>query len=390
MRRIGVDERRARLAVRHHLAPSARAAGPVEVARDLVALHATDPASVFLALWARVAKPTAAAIEKALYEERSLVRMLGMRRTMFVVTTDLAPTIQAACTNDIAVVERRRLVQLLGKSGMGNADAWLRQVESSVLRKLEERGELSATELSALETRLRYKLDIPSMTRYGPPAAVTTLVLMRLAAHGRIVRGRPSGTWTSGQYRWSRMERWLPGGMPPREDDAARVELVRRWLGAFGPAPAADIKWWTGWTAAQVKRVLGEIRPVEVDMDGSTGLVLGDDLEPVRAPRPWVALLPALDPTPMGWTARDWYLGGHGAALFDRSGNVGPTVWSDGRIIGGWGQRRDGEVMFRLLEDAGREKVAAISAEAERLTTWLGKVRVTPRFRTPLERELSA
>lgn len=389
MKRIGLEERRARLAVRHHLATT-RGTTPVEVARDLVALHATDPSSVFLAFWARLKKPSVEAIESALYEERSLLRMLGMRRTMFVVPTDLAPTIQAACTNEISVVERKRLVQLLGQSGMAEADTWLGQVETSVLRILEEGGELSATQLSALEPRLRYKLEVPSMTRYGPPAAVNTLVLMRLAAQGRIVRGRPSGTWTSGQYRWSLLEGWLPGGMPESDAEAARVELVRRWLGAFGPAGAADIKWWTGWTTAQLKKVLAEIRPVEVDLEGPTGLVLPGDLEPVRTPKPWVALLPALDPTPMGWTARGWYLGDHGPALFDRSGNVGPTVWSDGRIIGGWAQRQDGEVVFRLLEDAGRDKVAAITSEAERLTAWLGKVRVTPRFRTPLERELSA
>lgn len=389
IRRIGVDERRARLAVRHHLAPSTRGANLVQVGRDLVALHATDPASVFLSLWARLKKPAVAAIEEALYEERSLLRMLGMRRTMFVVATDLAPTIQAACTNDIAVVERRRLLQLLGQSGMTDADGWLSKVETSVLRILEERGDLSATELAALEPRLRYKLDVPSRTRYGPPAAVTSLVLMRLAAQGRIVRGRPGGTWTSGQYRWSLMERWLPGGMPASEAEPARVELVRRLLRTFGPAGADDVRWWTGWTVAQVKRVLGHIRTVEVDLDGSSGLVLADDVEPVRAPKPWVALLPALDPTAMGWTERGWFLGKHRAALFDRSGNVGPTVWSDGRIIGGWAQRKDGEVVFRLLENAGREKVAATTSEAERLTSWLGNVRVTPRFRTPLERELS-
>jgi hypothetical protein len=77
--RFGVEERRARLAVRHYLAPGSRVKSVTEVARDLIALHATDPASVFLALWARTRKPTVDAIEGALYEERSLVRMLGMR-----------------------------------------------------------------------------------------------------------------------------------------------------------------------------------------------------------------------------------------------------------------------------------------------------------------------
>jgi hypothetical protein len=92
----------------------------------------------------------------------------------------------------------------------------------------------------------------------------------------------------------------------------------------------------------------------------------------------------------MGWSGRGWFLGEHGPLLFDRSGNIGPTVWADGRIVGGWAQRRDGEVAVRMLEDVGAHARAAVEREAERLAGWLGDVRLTPRFRTPLERELSA
>ena len=104
------------------------------------------------------------------------------------------------------------------------------------------------------------------------------------------------------------------------------------------------------------------------------------------------ALLPALDPTAMGWRERAWYVGEHAAALFDRSGNIGPTAWWDGRIVGGWAQRKDGEIAVRLLEDIGAEGSAAIAAQAQRLGEWIRKdpgTRITPRFRTPLERELS-
>jgi hypothetical protein len=92
----------------------------------------------------------------------------------------------------------------------------------------------------------------------------------------------------------------------------------------------------------------------------------------------------------MGWTARSWYLGEHAPALFDRSGNPGPTIWCDGRIVGGWAQRRDGEIAWRLLEDVGAASTAAVEAEAALLREWLGPIRVTPSFRTPLEMELSA
>ncbi|CAM5683357.1 winged helix DNA-binding domain-containing protein [Streptomyces violaceorubidus] len=94
----------------------------------------------------------------------------------------------------------------------------------------------------------------------------------------------------------------------------------------------------------------------------------------------------------MGWQQRDWYLApGLRPALFDGSGNVGPTVWWNGRVIGGWAQRADGEIVWRVLEGqgVGREAETAIAAEAARLASWVGTTRITPRFRTPLERELS-
>ena len=203
-------------------------------------------------------------------------------------------------------------------------------------------------------------------------------------------RGRPRGTWISSQYRWAPLESWLAGGLEEWDVEAAQVELARRWLAAFGPATPADLRWWTGWTAGVTKRALAALETAEVDLDGEPGIVLGDDLEPVAAPEPWVALLPGLDPTVLGWTRRGWYLGPHRPLLFDSAGNAGPTVWCDGRIVGGWGQPVGGEVAVRLLEDVGAEARAAVEAEAERLGAWLGGVRVSQRFGAPLVRELSA
>src|SRR5205814_1270672 len=111
-----IEQRRARLARRHHLAAQAWAAGPVEAARDLVAVHSTDAASVYLGSWARMPEAEVGAIEEALYEQRSLVRMLGMRRTVFVVPVELAPVVHAACTRAVAAAERKKLIQFLAGS----------------------------------------------------------------------------------------------------------------------------------------------------------------------------------------------------------------------------------------------------------------------------------
>jgi hypothetical protein len=389
MRSVDVAERRARLGVRHRLARGAAASTAAEAAGGVVALHATDPASVFLSVLARTATVDVPAIERALYDERSLIRMLGMRRTMFVVPVELAPVIQAACTAAIAVAQRRRYTQLLTVAGVGD-ETWLKDVEDAAAQALAVRGEATGAQLSADEPRLRTQVLVSEGKSYAARQNITTWVLLLLAAEGRIVRGRPVGSWISSQWRWSPASTWLPGGMPEVPPTAARTELLRLWLTAYGPGTLADLRWWTGWTLGQVRQALSPLNPVEVDLGGETGLLLPDDLEPVGQPEPWVALLPALDPASMGWTQREWYLGPHGPALFDRSGNAGPTVWSDGRVIGGWAQRPDGEIAIRLLEDVGRDTAASVEESAARLGAWVGDVRVVPRFRTPLERELTA
>jgi hypothetical protein len=386
---IGVAERRARLARRHGLAAVSPADGAVEVARRVVALHATDPASVFLAIQARTAA-SAADIEHALYESQELVRMLGMRRTMFVVPAPLAPVVQAAATEQIAAVQRRRLLALLAQADIdGDPAKWLADVERSVLGILAARQDATGAQLAQEEPRLRTSVLLAEGKPYEAKQNITSRVLLLLGAEGHIVRGRPIGSWLSSQHRWTLTERWLGQRLPPLSGGEARTELARAWLSAFGPAPVADLRWWTGWTAAQVKAALAAVGPIEVDLDGETGIGLADDLAPTEPAAEWAALLPALDPTVMGWSQRDWYLGRHGPALFDRTGNVGPSVWFNGQIVGGWAQRADGEIAVRLLDDIGADGEALVQARAERLGSWLGEVRITPRFRTPTERALS-
>jgi hypothetical protein len=385
MVRIDVAQRRARLGVRHALAVRDDRT-PVEVARAVVALHATDPATVFLALRARSASLDVAAIEHALYADRSLVRMLGMRRTMFVLPLEEAAVVHAAASRAVAAEARRRYVKLLTDAGIAGGGALLSELEDAAEAALLVRGVATGAEISADVPKMRTTLSVP-----GGETNVSPWVMLLLAADGRIARGRPRGGWTSTQWRWSPMRAWLPDGLAELATDEARIELLRLWLGAFGPGTVADLRWWTGWTAAQVKQALAPLKPVEVALDdGPTGLVLPSDVDPVPAPDPWVALLPALDPTPMGWSQRDWFLGPHRTALFDRNGNVGPTVWVDGRVVGGWAQRASGEVVYRLLEDVGREAADRVAETAAAIGDWTAAVRVTPRFRTPLERELAS
>ena len=389
IRRVTVGERRARLVTRHHLGGTA---GDVATAAgDLAGFHSSDAASVYLSARARVRNFDAADLEAALYRERTLVRVLGMRRTMFVVPVDVAPVVHGACTRALARRERARTIALVEGGGVASDGArWLDHVEAETLALLKEKGEATAVELRREIPELQRQIPVGAGTKWEGTIGASTRVLFLLANDGKIVRAKPRGSWLSTQYRWAPTEAWLGTGIDVMEAGEARTQLVRRWLHAFGPGTVPDVKWWTGWTVAQTKAALAAAGAVEVDLDGSAGYVAAGDDAAVRSPRPEASLLPSLDSTVMGWAERDWYLGEHRTALFDRNGNAGPTVWWGGKVVGGWAQRGDGNVVVRLLEDAGREARDAIASEAAAVERWLGDVRVIPRFRTPLEKELSS
>jgi hypothetical protein len=390
MRRVGVRERRARLGARHRLA--SRAATVEEAAGSVVGLHSSDPATVYLSSWARVDGFEPADLEDALYDRRSLVRMLGMRRTLFVVPVDLAPVMHEACTKALIPGQRARLVRMLEEQRVaptGRGEAWLAKVSAETLAAIAARAEATARELTADVPELGAKLTFGQGKTWAGTVGVSTRVLFLLATEGPIVRARPLGTWTSGQYRWATTEHWL--GAPLREIDHAEAcaELLGHWLRSFGPAMMTDVRWWTGWSAALAKRTLGAIDAIEVRLADDVGYMLADDLDRVGDAGPWVALLPGLDSTTMGWKDRGWYLGDRAVDLFDRNGNAGPTVWANGRVVGAWAQTEEGEVVVELLARLDAATRARLDTERGRLAAWLRDVRIRPRFGTPLGKELA-
>ncbi|MEU9112048.1 winged helix DNA-binding domain-containing protein [Streptomyces sp. NPDC048483] len=391
--RIDSAGRRARLGRRHLLAPAYRAARTEEVADAVVGLHATDAATVHLSACARLAEPDPGDVERALYDDLSLVRLLCMRRTLFAVGAEFVPVVASSTGRAIAARERAGMVKWITGGAPGWDERRLAEAEVKTLAALAARGEATAADLASDVPDLRTTIVQSPGKPYEARVAVSSRVLRVLAAEGKVRRGRPRGGWTSSSFRWTPGAAFADLPAPPAPE--ARAALARRWLAAYGPATVEDLKWWTGWTLTDTRRAVAATDAVSVTLDnGVDGLALPDDLGPVAAREPWAALLPSLDPTAMGWRARDWYLDpAHVPLLFDRSGNIGPTVWWNGRIIGGWAQRADGEIVWRLLTgegEGGREAAAAVAAEAARLAGWVGDVRITPRFRTPLERELSA
>jgi hypothetical protein len=228
---------------------------------------------------------------------------------------------------------------------------------------------------------------------YSKPMRITSKVLEIMAAEGRIARGRPTGAgFTSGSWTWEPADRWVgPAGIEPIPAGEATARLVTRHLAAFGPATVTDIAWWSGLPKTTIRSALVSAGAVEVALVGvgEPGYVAGDDDLDVWDASGVVSLLPGLDATTMGWKQRSWYVDDRPAAgLFDRNGNAGPTIWIDGRVVGAWTQRPDGEIATMLTDDIGSAAMTAVDREAERLCGWLGPSRVRWRYPTPSTRRL--
>lgn len=385
MRHVTNEERRARLGVRHALVPSRRA-GSAEAAVDsVVALHATDPATVYLSYWARSEVPQAADLERALYRQRSLVKQLAMRRTLFVFPRDLLAATWASASARVARAEETRIAKAIRSAGAArDGHTWLRDVRSEVLAVLAQHPEgLVAQQLRALVPALR--VGTPSSSR-----SAVSQVLTYLGANADLIRGGKPGNWRSPRTQWTITERWLGTSPAAWTAEDGYRELVRRWLQRFGPGTEEDIAWWLGSTRSAVSRALLDLAAVEVSLErGGRAWLLPDDLDETPAPESWVALLPLLDPTVMGWRDRDFYFDRHRDRLFDRQGNAGTTVWVDGRVVGHWLQDRQGAVELRLLERVSAKAGRALRSEAKRLTGWLGGVRLasvrSPAYAAELE-----
>lgn len=385
MPRFTDEHRRQRLARRHGLHPDHRYADAVAATRAMTALHATEPPTVHLALHARVDGLDVAAVDGLLNDQRTVVKQLAMRRTLFGLTRDLLPAALGSASARVAGAELRRLAGDVERSGVAtDGITWVERAAAAVLDHLGDSGALDAATLRAqvplLGTRITY-----GGGRWAQEAPAAPRVLTVLGARGQLFRGRNAGHWRISRPVWTPARAWLGEEPVPLPEAQGYAELVRRWLWTFGPGTETDLVWWLGATRASVRRALADIAADRVDLDsGDVGWVLPGDADPDPVPGPWAALLPALDPTTMGWKQRDFYLDPADVPyLFDSVGNGGTTAWWNGRVVGCWVQDPDASVRVVLRSDPGPAGRDALGTEAERLTGFLAGDVVSSVYASP-------
>jgi hypothetical protein len=382
MREITDGQRRARLATRHALAT------PVETVERAVeavsCLHATEAPSVYLSVAARC-RVTRDDIARSLYADRSVVKQLAMRRTMFVFPRAVLPQVWGSASDRVARQLRARLAKEVEAHAIATrGEEWLSTMFSTVLEALAEGGPATTAELREQIPALARRLEMSPGKAYGANVPIAPRVLSTLGATGAILRGDNEGDWRTSRPRWTLTEEWLGAPVTKAPADAGYRELVRGWLERFGPGTEADLVWWLGATKGTVRQALRELGAVEVALAEGPGFLLPDDLEDLPEPDPWAALLPVLDPTTMGWKQRDFYLEPEDRPyLFDVNGNGGTTAWWCGRVVGCWVQDPDGAVVVVPRGDPGAEALAALQVEADRMTKWLQGAKVSTVYSSP-------
>lgn len=311
---------------------------PVAVAERLLAVQGQDPRGARLAIRARSAGVTAADVDRALSEDRSLLITWLNRGTLHLVASEDYGWLHALTTPLLLTSSARRLRQ----EGV-SADAAERGVET-IERALAEEGPLT-------RAQLRERLDSAGVPTAGQ-ALVHLLFLTTL--RGIAVRGPMAGS----EHAYVLVRDWL-GPRRPVDREAALAELARRYLVGHGPADDRDLARWAGLPLRDARVGLAAIGPQLVEReDGLVDLAGRPPAEPLPPPR----LLGAYDPLLLGWTSREEIVGPH-KMLVTVNGLFRPFALVGGRAVATW-RLAGGKVTIEHLDRVGKSTAAALEADA--------------------------
>ncbi len=351
VRRHGLDER----------VPTADALALVP---RLCGLHAQVMSSAELTLWARVDDLPSDAISRALWEDRTLVKTWANRGTLHLLAADDYPTWQAALST------YRHFLKPGWFKGFGVTRAEFEQLIDAVTAVLDGR-ELTREELGDAVEAETGSAELGDKVRESWGA-----FLKPVSFRGGLCFAPDAGRNT----RFTRPDSWL-GKWKPVDPEAALAEVVRRYLGAYGPATREDLARWWAVSPAQAGKLIAaldeEVVPVEID--GVAGWLLAEHVEEIAAaaPQGTVNLLPAFDQWVVGASRHvdAMVAGDNRERVYRPQGWLSPVVLVDGRIDGVWRHERKGKRLLVTVEPFVRLKPKQrkrIEVEAERLAGFLG------------------
>ncbi len=318
-----------------------------EIAYSQLGLHSTDYWTPYLSVWARIGDYDAREVFESLNCGRKIVRINAFRNTVHVVHLENLPLIIRA-TGPSLFRQVRRIPFLRNLTD--------KQIESKIdeiLQVLKEK----PMKIRELKQKLPH---------FGKEIR---WILIMASAMGRVVRASAkSAKSTSTAY--SLLEKWVPGfSLPDIDEDKAISELILRYIATFGPVSLNDIAWWIPTTKTKVKGILQEFSNEIVEYEvidktlyaAASDLEFAGSLESLKEPVVW--FLPYEDHLAKAFTDRFWYTDSEilprlfprsaqyhwpkgstpkrampdtGTSGVNQSGEIRPSIWLDGQIVGRW------------------------------------------------------
>lgn len=319
---------------------------PVSVARRLLAIQGQDQRGARLAIRARSTGLSAADVDRALSQERSLLITWLNRGTLHLVRSDDYPWLQALTTPPLLAGNRRRL------HGHGITANQAERALEVIAGALAEDGPLTR---AALGERLRGA---------GIPTAGQVLVelLMLACLRGLTVRG----PMIDKEHAYALVDDWL-GRSRPVNREQALAELARRYLDGHGPAHERDLAKWAGLPLRDVRAGLGAIvSELTERADGLLELAGAPSPDELPAPR----LLGAFDPLLLGYCSRERILGDH-RSIITTNGIFRPFALVRGRAVATW-RMPAGKVVIEPLCKLSRAVRLALERDAQEVVDFLG------------------
>ena len=322
----------------------------------------------YMSLLARRPGLTLGDVDEALINDRSLVRATAFRGSLFLMPSEDYPVYFRALYDTLCTTGMSRL-----RSG---------GIDEAELSRLSER--LKAANFSLQKTEIQILALLYPGKERRPGADVERLLLRKLCDLGVLVRTTSKG-WKGNQFNYALATHWLEGiELTVENVEQARIEVIRRYLRAYGPARLEDIVWWTGISANEVRHILELLgrEVVRFSVDGlGEGLVTmretsdstrkGGTGNPDR-----ILFLPLWDAYPLGWRDRTRVVEPRFAPwVYDPQGNASSLIIEEGRAIGLW-QFRDGDSItleFHIFEPYNN-RLNAVRLAAESHAAELAKV----------------
>ncbi len=302
--------------------------------------------SAYVALWSRIRNFRRDALTKAL-EQRRAIQATLMRSTIHTVSAADYP-------------------QFMAGIRMGRREWWLRVV----------RHQVKDLDMSVVAGLLQERLARGPCRADELRAVLSANVIPPIAWSGvglwlEMVRVPPSGTWAQRRADlYGLAEKWLVA--PPATEAEGLAHLVRRYLGAFGPAPLKDIANWAGIAPTQLLPVVERL-PLRRFRDTKGGHLLdlaGAPIPEPDAPAP-VRFLPTWDATLLAHARRTQILPeSYRPLIFDtKTPHSIPTFLVDGAVAGKWRYER-GRVLLEPFAPLPRTTRRELEDEAKKLAAF--------------------